>query len=342
MESSAHFLIKDLSVRYHQKDKTVFALEKISLTIEDRDIFGVIGPSGAGKSTLIRSLAGLVCPAEGQLFFRGQEICTLKGKERKNFHRSIGMIFQHFNLMSARSVGENVAYPLEVAGLGKEKRKQRVQELLGFVGLLGKKDSYPAMLSGGEKQRVGIARALANNAKTLLCDEATSALDPSATEEILALLQNVQKTFGVTIVLITHDMDVIKAICNKLAVIEAGKIIEEGLVADVFAEPKSETTKRFIQTTSHRIPKEFFPPLSPERKLLRLRFKGDVAKEPIISTITRKFEVDANILLGWIDKLQSSTVGTLVIELMGKQENIQRAEEFLRGKSIYVEEVSDG
>jgi len=318
-------------------DRAVTALHEVSLIIEKGDIYGIIGLSGAGKSTLIRCLAGLVKPSSGKVFFKGSNLGDLSRKELRDFRKSTGMIFQHFNLLSSRNVEGNIAYPLEIAGVGKEERESRVGELLRLVGLEGKRGAYPSCLSGGEKQRVGIARALANRPEVLFCDEATSALDPKTTREILDLLLDVNEKLGVTIVLITHDMEVIKRICNRVAVIESGKIVEWGETAKIFAEPEHVTTKRFILSASHEIPAEFFKPPSQNHKLLRLRFKGKAAGEPLISQIVKKFHVDANILLGWIDKLRTAVIGTLIIELTGSPEGIASSLAYLEENGIRCE-----
>jgi D-methionine transport system ATP-binding protein len=299
------FQIQEVKKSY----KEAIALDGISLSIDEGDVFGIIGLSGAGKSTLIRCLAHLVIPSSGRVLFHGKDLASMSKKELRSFRKKVGMIFQQFNLLSSRTVAENIAYPLEIELVPKEEQKRRVEELLFLVGLVGKKDAYPSQLSGGEKQRVGIARALANQPEVILCDEATSALDPKTTREILSLLKKVNQELGVTIILITHQMEVVKQICNKVAVIEKGKIIEEGMVVEVFAEPRHPTTKQFLQSSSHEIPPEFFRSVSPRRKLLRLRFKGKAAAEPIISQLVRKFDVDANILLGWIDRLQTLSIG---------------------------------
>lgn len=326
-----------ISKTYTHKDKITHALCDVSLLIAKQDIYGIIGLSGAGKSTLIRCLAGLNTPSSGRVLFQGSDIHQLKGADLRAFRQKIGMIFQHFNLLSSRTVAGNVAFPLEIAGISKPEQNKRVDELLRLVGLSSKKDVYPASLSGGEKQRVGIARALANHPEVLFCDEATSALDPRTTQEILDLLKTINKKLGVTVVLITHDMEVIKKACNKVAVIEAGKIVEEGLVSQVFAEPQHPTTKHFIQGSSHEIPEEFYKDPSPNRVLLRLRFKGTAANDPLISQIVKKYHVDANILLGWIDRLQTTTVGTLVIELTGPAEGISGALKYLAENTVHHE-----
>jgi D-methionine transport system ATP-binding protein len=324
-------------------DKPIHALQNISLRINQRDIYGIIGLSGAGKSTLIRCLASLINPTAGKIIFHQQDISQLKGRSLRDFRLRIGMIFQHFNLFQSRTVAQNISYPLEIAHIPADQRMKRVNELLGLVGLETKKNVYPSILSGGEKQRVGVARALANGPELLLCDEATSALDPKTSKEILDLLKKINEKLGVTIVLITHDMEVIKRICNKVAVIESGKMIEEGSTYQVFSDPQNPTTQNFIQKTSHEIPEEFFKPSSPNRKLLRLRFKGSSAGEPIISHLVKQFHVEANILLGWIDHLQMKTVGTLIIELTGTPEGIENSLKYLNEKSVVYEElVSNG
>lgn len=328
--------VSHLSKIYPRAQKGVYALQDVSLQIAKQEIYGIIGLSGAGKSTLIRCMAGLIEPSEGRVLFQGEEIL----KDLRSFHRRIGMIFQHFNLFSSRTVSENIAYPLEIAKEPRKAQQEKVDQLLQLVGLSSKKHAYPASLSGGEKQRVGIARALAGHPKVLFCDEATSALDPKTTKEILDLLKKVNSELQVTIVLITHDMEVIKRICHKVAVIEAGSIVEEGAVSHVFADPQHSTTKQFIQGSRHEIPVHFFKPASPNHKLLRLRFKGTSASEPVISQIVKIYHVDANILLGWIDHLQTTTVGTLVIELSGPKEGIEGALRYLEAQRVHYEELT--
>ncbi len=315
----------------------VYALKDVSLSIEAGDIFGIIGLSGAGKSTLIRSLARLTLPSSGRILFHGKDIGMLKKEPLRKFRRGTGMIFQHFNLLQSRTVFGNIAYPLEISGFPKEKREARIEELLKLVGLLSKRDAYPSELSGGEKQRVGIARALANHPEVLFCDEATSALDPKTTQEILNLLKTLNRQLGVTIVLITHQMEVIKQICNKVAVLEEGCIVEEGPVGQIFAEPKHSTTKRFLQNSLHELPERFFKEPLPTRRLLRLSFKGEAASKPVIAQMIRKFEIDVNILLGWLDNLQTHVVGTLVIEVNGSQEKIEQALSFLSENDVHFE-----
>ncbi len=329
--------IKSVSKTYKHAGKLSHALQDVSLVIEKSDIYGIIGLSGAGKSTLIRALSRLVTPTSGQILFYDNDIAQMDKSALCEFRKNIGMIFQHFNLLSSRTVAGNIAYPLEIAGVSKQQQNRRVGELLGLVGLKDKKESYPSQLSGGEKQRVGIARALANHPELLLCDESTSALDPKTTREILNLLKTINQNLGVTIVLITHEMEVIKQICHKVAVIEKGSIVEKGLVYDVFSDPQHAITKHFLQNTSHDIPPEFFKEVSPNRKLLRLHFRGKASGEPIISEIVRQFNVNANILLGWLDRLQTSFIGTLIIELTGESQGIQQALDYLAQKTVHYE-----
>jgi len=333
--------IKKVTKKFASSEKHSIALKDITLSIEKGDVYGIIGLSGAGKSTLIRALAKLVVPSSGKILFHGVDIGEMSGPKLQVFRKKIGMIFQHFNLLSSRTVAGNIAYPLEIAHVPKEQQNKRIDELLGFVDLKEKKNEYVARLSGGQKQRVGIARALANNPEVLLCDEATSALDPKTTKEILALLRGINKQLGVTIILITHEMEVIKQICNKVAVIEKGEIIESGLVSEVFADPQHTITKSFLQRTNDDIPPEYLKSSSPNRKFLRLIFKGKIADEPIISEMVRQFNVDTNILLGRIDRLETNTIGTLVIELTGAPDGINNALDYLRNKSVHFEVIEN-
>lgn len=326
---------KAVSKRYYrQKQKDVHALRHVNLKIEKGDVFGIIGLSGAGKTTLLRCLATLEKPTFGQILIRGEDITTLNDQQLRGVRHHMGMIFQHFNLFSSRTVAENIAYPMEICGVPKEEARLRVAELVSLVGLEEQKNSYPAQLSGGQKQRVGIARALANNPEILLCDEATSALDPKTTQEILALIKNLQQKLGLTVVLITHQMEVVKAICNKVAVLEHGEVVEEGRLSEVFVDPKHTVTKQFLQKAVHEIPAHL---LTGEGKVLHLHFKGEKAEKPVITQMVKRFNVDANILLGWIDSVQSVTVGNLVIELTG--DALEDAIAFLRSQNVNVEEV---
>ncbi len=319
---------------YRQKHKGIQALRHVNIKVEQGDIYGIIGLSGAGKSTLLRCLATLEKPSLGQIFIRGEEITRLNEVQLRPVRQQIGLIFQHFNLFSSRNVMENIAYPMEICGVPKEEQNRRIAELLGLVGLKEQKHAYPAQLSGGQKQRVGIARALANEPEILLCDEATSALDPKTTQEILALIKELQKKLDLTVVLITHEMDVVKQICNKVAVLSDGEVIESGQVGEVFVYPKHPVTKQFVQKAIHEVPTHLF---SGKGKALHLHFKGERADQPVITQMVRQFDVDANILLGWIDSLQTVTIGNLIIELTG--DNTEGAIAFLREQGVVVEEV---
>jgi D-methionine transport system ATP-binding protein len=329
--------IQHLSKSYPHGSTQVRALCDLSFSIQKGEVFGIIGLSGAGKSTLMRVLCSLTSATEGRVLFEGQDIASMDKAALRTFRRNIGMIFQHFNLLQSRNVEENIAYPLEIAGMSLDKQKTRVDTLLSLVGLQEKAKAYPCQLSGGEKQRVGIARALAANPKVLFCDEATSALDPKTTSEILALLKQLQAQLGLTIVLITHEMEVIKQICHKVAVMQAGQIIEEGTVSQVFVDPRHPITKQFLQRTSHDIPPEFFKPFSPNRRLLRLSFKENTAKEPVISDLVKKFDINANILMGWIDRLEAASIGVLVIELTGSSQGITSSLSYLEEKDVHYE-----
>ncbi|CAM3285588.1 methionine ABC transporter ATP-binding protein [Vagococcus fessus] len=328
---------------YATKSGTVTALNSIELAIESGTIFGIVGYSGAGKSTLLRLLNGLERASEGSVIVDKQLVSTLKGKELREFRKGIGMIFQHFNLLWSRTLLENVALPLELIGIGKAERFEKARELLALVGLEGREEAYPSQLSGGQKQRVGIARALATEPKLLLCDEATSALDPQTTSETLALLADINKKLGVTIVLITHEMEVIRTICHKVAVMEQGKIVELGDVMDVFSHPKKEVTKRFVQQetapsgSQQAIVLKELAKKYPEGKIVKLTFTGERAQTPIISRLIRHTGVDVNIIQGQIQPTQTSSIGTLVLELLGEEEELLKAIDILNTQGIGVE-----
>ncbi|QDR83117.1 methionine ABC transporter ATP-binding protein [Sporomusa termitida] len=330
---------------YNGESGTVIALDHVSLNIKQGEIYGIIGKSGAGKSTLIRCINLLERPTAGQVFIAGQEMTALSEVQLRDARKSIGMIFQHFNLLSSRTVLDNVAFPLEIAGVGRTERVKKVLPLLELVGLSDKKDVYPAQLSGGQKQRVGIARALASQPKVLLCDEATSALDPQTTESILALLKDINRKLGLTIVLITHEMHVIKAICDQVAVIEAGRLVETGRVLDVFTRPQSDTAREFIKAVvNNKLPEALAEivsdkPVAGSNLVVRLSFFGAATNEPVIAGLIRRFAVDVNIISGNIDHLQATPYGTLVIELSGQQEDIQSALRYLQARDLGTEVI---
>ena len=296
------------------------AVKDVDLEIKTGDIFGIIGLSGAGKSSLIRLLNRLEEPTSGQIIIDGVDMTSLSKAELLEKRKKIGMIFQHFNLLSSRTVGENVAFSLEIAKWEKSKIKARVQELLEVVELSDKIDYYPSQLSGGQKQRVAIARALANNPDILLSDEATSALDPKTTKAILELIRNIQKKFGLTVVMITHQMEVIKEICNKVAVMSAGKIVECGGVHHIFSNPQSEITKELISYLPAADEKDIAIMRHKGSCIVKLKFLGVIAGDPIISKAIRQFDIDLNIIEGSIDNLSTMQVGHLHVELVGDEQ----------------------
>lgn len=316
------------------------ALKGINIQIQEGEIYGIIGMSGAGKSTLLRCLIGLERPDSGTVNVLGTDITTLKSNLLRKVRQDVGMIFQHFHLFSSRTVAENIAYAMEIYGVPKEIQEKRIDELLELVNLKGKKDVYPAKLSGGEKQRVGIARALANHPKILLCDEATSALDPKTTRSILNLLQKLNQTLKLTIVVITHQIEVIKQICTRVAVLSHGELVEEGSVTEIFTEPKHAVTKFLLHHGSEHLPELLIDGRSPARKLIRLFFDGEKAKEPVISRMIKNHDVEANILFGSLDCIQNKMIGHLVIELIGEAEAMGLALVYLKESNVKCEELN--
>ena len=301
--------LKHLGKTYRTQEKDIVALEDINLTINDGEIFGIIGLSGAGKSTLVRCINLLEFPTDGQVIIDGKSITELSRKELFKLRQSIGMIFQGFNLLSQRSVLKNVCYPLEIAGVGRKQARERATELLKLVGLSDRANSYPSQLSGGQKQRVAIARALATNPKYLLCDEATSALDPNTTRSILELLREINKTLGVTIVVITHEMKVIDQICDRVAVIDQSRIAEEGRVSDVFTNPKSQIARELI------IPRDRAVLDTTGGRRLRLTFDGEHSNAPIISEMVLECQAPVNILFADTKEFEGIVYGHMIIEL---------------------------
>ena len=325
-------VIEDAYKTFESGARKVDAVRGVSLTIQDGEIFGVIGYSGAGKSTLIRLINLLERPTSGRIFVNGQELTALAPKELRQARRKIGMIFQHFNLMKSRTVYSNVAYPLRGSPLSKEERRNKVMNLLKLVGLEEKALAYPAQLSGGQKQRVAIARALANDPTVLLCDEATSALDPQTTQDILRLLRDVNRKLGITIVLITHEIAVVKEICTRLAVMDAGRVVEEGAIYDVFSQPKAELTQRFIRTTNNLARFEELLATAPDSLNLKpgdviaqMEFHGGSAGHALVSTLSREYGIDISIVFGNIDILQATPLGTLIVIFRGPVDQVQKA-----------------
>ncbi|MBU8771004.1 methionine ABC transporter ATP-binding protein [Cytobacillus oceanisediminis] len=337
--------IKDVQKIFSSKKGQVKAVDNVNLEVKEGEIFGVIGYSGAGKSTLIRMLNGLELPTHGSVTVAGNEVSKIKGSKLRKARQEISMIFQHFNLLWSRTVRENIAFPLEIAGVSRQERLKRVDELIKLVGLEGREDAYPSQLSGGQKQRVGIARALANNPKVLLCDEATSALDPQTTDSILELLVDINERLGLTIVLITHEMHVIRKICHRVAVMEGGRIVEIGPVLDVFRNPKAVITKRFVQqVTEPEETKETIDhlvDLYPKGKVVQLGFVGESAEQPLITNLIRNFQVTVNILQGKISQTQNGSYGTLFIHIDGEAEEVAKAIEFIHSQQVGVEVISN-
>jgi D-methionine transport system ATP-binding protein len=329
-------------VKFTSKNKTVTAVDDVSLTIEKGDIYGIVGYSGAGKSTLVRIINLLQIPTKGSVVVDGTDLLTLSDHDLRMARKNIGMIFQHFNLMASRTIFDNVAFPLKGSGLSKQAVKEKVDELLDLVGILDKKDNYPAQLSGGQKQRVAIARALANDPKILLCDEATSALDPKTTLAVLELLKSINEKLGITIVIITHEMQVVKEICNQVAVMEAGKIIEKGQVVDIFQNPKNPLTVDFIRTATHIEQAEKNIVKHTNKPIYELKFVGNrTTEEPIIINLYREFGVVAGILYGNIEFVQNTSIGSLLVTL-DHVTDFQAIQRYLNEKDAQIKIVKEG
>lgn len=340
--------LENVSKTFTDSNKEVHAVNNVSLTINDGDIFGIIGFSGAGKSTLVRCINLLEKPTDGKVFVDDAEITALSGKELRKARKKIGMIFQHFNLMPSRTIFGNVAYPLRGSGLSKEEISEKVHHLLELVGISEKENAFPSQLSGGQKQRVAIARALANDPGILLCDEATSALDPQTTKSILKLLQQLNQTLGITVVVITHEMAVVKEICNRVAVMDHGDVVEEGEVFHVFASPKEPLTRSFIKTTSNlqKIEEliEADSPVVATKKgelIVRLTYVEKNTSEPLISTVTQKFGIILNIVFADVEIVQNAPIGGTVAIVSGESSRIDEALQYLRDKNVGVEVIKD-
>ena len=329
-------------------EKMVRAVRDVSLTIQDGEIFGIIGFSGAGKSTLVRCINLLERPTNGTVVVDGKEMTALSPKELRLARRKIGMIFQHFNLMPSRTVFGNVAYPLQGQGLSKQAIQNKVRKLLKLVDIADKETAYPSQLSGGQKQRVAIARALANDPKVLLCDEATSALDPQTTKAILNLLKDLNQKLNLTIVMITHEMAVVKEICDHVAIMEHGQVVEQGEVFSLFADPKQPITQNFIRTTSNlqkieELIAEGSPVVQrqPGEVIVRLSYIQKNVSEPLISTLSQRFQISLNIIFADIEIVQDAPIGGTVAILSGEREQITKAMEYLIEKNVGVEVLKD-
>lgn len=338
--------LENVSVEFKNKNKTIQAVKNVNLTVNRQDIFGIVGYSGAGKSTLVRLINLLQKPGQGRVIVNNQDLSKLSHRKLRKSRKKIGMIFQHFNLMNARTIFNNVAFALKGTHLSKSQKEQRVNELLDLVGLADKAQAYPSQLSGGQKQRVGIARALANKPDLLISDEATSALDPKTTEAILDLLKELNQKLGLTIVLITHQMEAIKQICQHVAVMEKGEIIETGSIYQIFSQPQEQLTKSFINTSTHLeeslkvlLQQKQVQLLEANQLLLHLSYFGVTADQPLISALYQKFKVSANILYGNIEMLQGQPLGNLIVILSGETATLTQALAYLKAKEVQVQEI---
>ena len=336
-----NILIKlyDVSKIFYSEQGNITAVKDISININKGEIYGIIGLSGAGKSTLIRCLNRLEEPTSGKIFIDGVDLISLNRTDLRHQRKNIGMIFQHFNLLSQKNVYDNIAFPLRLENVKESIIKNRVEELLEYVDLSDKKYNYPSQLSGGQKQRVSIARSIATNPKILLSDEATSALDPKTTKSILNLLKKIRDELNITIVMITHQMEVVREICDRVAIMENGQIIEENSVEDLFKNPKSKVAKSFVNSINVNIEEEIINTANAQSRVIHLNLGGNSANHPIISRIIKGFNIDINILSGDIKKLHSSSVGYLILELIGEDREIDNALSFLKYENIDVEVI---
>jgi|SRR5699024_5235716 len=334
---------QDVKKVYTGQSQTVTALDSVNLHVNKGDIYGVIGSSGAGKSSLIRCVNLLERPTSGKVIVNGQDIVSLSSKDLRAAKKNIGMVFQHFNLLNTKTVFTNVAMPLLLSKMPKEQVKARVDELLSFVGLQEKANDYPDQLSGGQKQRIGIARALATQPSVLLCDEATSALDPQTTESILQLLKQINDKYEITILIITHEMSVIRDICDRVAVLDEGKIIEEGSVFEVFAQPKTEIARNFVSSVMNdTIPNSVYKQIEKQGEhctIYRIIFSGESAGDPLLSQIAKKFDVQINVLFGNITELQEQPFGNLIVSFDGDATEIKRVIDYVYEQNITIREV---
>ncbi len=350
--SDALIQLDHIDITFHQKKKEIQAVKDVTVHINQGDIYGIVGYSGAGKSTLVRVINLLQTPNSGSVKVAGQDLfkegqVQLKSNDLRQKRREIGMIFQHFNLMAQKTARQNVAFALKHSDLSKEAKAKKVEELLDLVGLADRAENYPTQLSGGQKQRVAIARALANDPKILISDESTSALDPKTTKQILALLQDLNKKLGLTVVMITHEMQIVKDICNRVAVMQNGSLIEEGTVLDIFSNPKEELTQDFIKTATgiddalvkvNR--QDVVANLKPGNQMVLLRYAGSSTDEPLLNTIYKEYEVLANILYANIEILDDTPVGEMVVVLSGQR--VAQALEAIEAAGVSVSILKGG
>ena len=319
----------------------VHAVDGISLSIPSNQIFGIIGRSGAGKSSLVRLISMMEHPDSGEVYYDGQRVDNLPEKELVLRRRRIGMIFQNFNLFSSRSAAQNIAYPMEICGIPKEQIKARVDELLEVVELSDRKDARISTLSGGQKQRVAIARALANNPDILFCDEATSALDPQTTKSILNLIRKIQSTMNLTVVMITHQMEVVRDACSRVAVISEGKVVEEGNVKDIFLNPKNDVTREFISNIDTRNDEDnSIIRWSNEGGEYELGFPPDLQGAPVMSQLSKLYDVEFNIRAAGVQKLTDNSIGKMIVDLIGSEEEVAKAVNYLRERGLVVNKLA--
>ncbi len=333
---------KDISKQYELKGQTLHALNRINLQIPTGSIFGIIGYSGAGKSTLIRLINLLERPTSGQVIINGTNFTALDAKSLRQERTQIGMIFQHFNLMQTKTVAANIEMPMKLLGWSKAEREKRLEELLDFIDLKHKRHAFPDELSGGQKQRVGIARALANHPKILLCDEATSALDPQTTKSVLQLLKRINQEQGITIVMVTHEMDVIETVCDYVAVMEKGDVIETGSTLQIFSQPQHPTTKNFIQTVlQQHLPINILNNLENQNhnSIYCLKFLGSSAQETVIQGVIKQFDISLNILFANMTEINGSVIGQMFIQLLGDPAQITAAIQYLRDHGVQVDQA---
>ena len=333
---------KNISKHYELKGQTLAALNQINLSIPTGSIFGIIGYSGAGKSTLIRLINLLERPSKGKIIINGTDFTALNASQLRQERANIGMIFQHFNLMQTKTVAANIEMPMKLLGWSKAERETRLEELLDFIDLKHKRNAYPDELSGGQKQRVGIARALANHPKILLCDEATSALDPQTTQSVLALLKKINEEHGITIVMVTHEMDVIESVCDYVAVMEKGDVIETGSTLQIFSQPQHPTTKTFIQTVlQQNLPVNILNNLENQNhhSIYCLKFLGSSAQETVIQAVIKQFDISLNILFANMTEIKGAVIGQMFIQLLGEDSVIQDAISFLERHGVQVNQA---
>lgn len=334
--------LNNVSKIYTRKGTETEALKDVNLTVNKGDIFGVIGYSGAGKSTLIRIVNHLEKPTSGKVFVNGTDLDTYSTGQLREARKDIGMIFQHFNLLDSKTIFQNVAIPLVLSKQNKDVMKERVMELLDFVGLADKADSYPNELSGGQKQRIGIARALATNPSVLLCDEATSALDPQTTDSILQLLQRINKEYNITIMIITHEMSIIQKVCNRVAVMEGGEIIEQGDVVEVFGNPKHASTQSFVRTIIHdQVPESVKKRMEhiPGSQLIRISL-GKKSTDHIVNDLIRNYDLTVNVVFASMNDIQDDLVGYMILQLIGDDQALSDARTYLNQQGLDAEELS--